>query len=89
MSEPCFMLPLMDSACWALTACGRVEKESRFAPWISGRRTLVAPSTELRKWFGHDPKRWSSGEFLQALQSGIRRTRKRVKDRLATSCRLL
>ena len=34
----------------------------------------VAPSTELRKWFGHDPDRWS--EFK-------RRYRKELKEGLA------
>ena len=29
----------------------------------------VAPSTELRKWFGHDPKRWSAfaGKYRKEL----------------------
>ena len=30
----------------------------------------IAPSTELRKWFGHDPKRWS--EFQHRYESEIR-----------------
>ncbi len=24
----------------------------------------VAPSTELRKWFGHDPKKWASSSVV-------------------------
>lgn len=44
----------------------------------------VAPSTELRKWFGHDPARWDefreryfkelddNGEGLEALYSELR-----------------
>jgi DNA-binding transcriptional LysR family regulator/uncharacterized protein YeaO (DUF488 family) len=31
----------------------------------------VAPSTELRKWFGHDPKRWS--EFRKRYAAELRR----------------
>ena len=43
----------------------------------------IAPSTELRKWFGHDPKKWSefqrryraeldeNGEAVQALKQAI------------------
>lgn len=31
----------------------------------------IAPSTELRKWFGHDPERWQ--EFRRHYQSEIRR----------------
>jgi len=30
----------------------------------------VAPSTELRKWFGHDPKRWT--EFLRRYEAELR-----------------
>jgi len=28
---------------------------ARFDEWFKD----VAPSTQLRKWFGHDPKRWT------------------------------
>jgi uncharacterized protein YeaO (DUF488 family) len=31
----------------------------------------IAPSTELRKWFGHDPERWL--EFRRRYRSEIRR----------------
>lgn len=31
----------------------------------------VAPSTELRKWFGHDPKKWRS--FRSRYQRELRR----------------
>ncbi len=31
----------------------------------------VAPSTELRKWFGHDPKKWRS--FRARYQSELKR----------------
>jgi uncharacterized protein YeaO (DUF488 family) len=30
----------------------------------------IAPSTELRKWFGHDPERWH--EFRRRYQSEVR-----------------
>ena len=30
----------------------------------------IAPSTELRKWFGHDPRRWE--EFRRRYQAEIR-----------------
>ena len=30
----------------------------------------VAPSTELREWFGHDPKRWT--EFEKRYESELR-----------------
>lgn len=31
----------------------------------------VAPSTELRKWFGHDPKKWA--EFRRRYQAELER----------------
>ncbi len=33
-----------------------VKKED--ASWVEWQKEL-APSTELRKWFGHDPEKWS------------------------------
>lgn len=30
----------------------------------------IAPSTELRKWFGHDPERWA--EFKKRYQSELK-----------------
>jgi uncharacterized protein YeaO (DUF488 family) len=30
----------------------------------------IAPSTELRKWFGHDPERWS--EFRRRYRAELR-----------------
>ena len=37
-------------------ACGPVVSAEKAAigAWLKG----VAPSTELRKWFGHDPAKW-------------------------------
>jgi uncharacterized protein YeaO (DUF488 family) len=37
----------------------------------------VAPSTELRKWFGHDPKKWRS--FRARYQSELKRHPDEVK----------
>jgi uncharacterized protein YeaO (DUF488 family) len=33
---------------------GLTKEKAKIALWIKE----VAPSTELRKWFGHDPARW-------------------------------
>ncbi len=41
----------------------------------------IAPSTELRKWFAHDPARWQ--EFRRRYQSEIRQHTKQL-DRLRT-----
>lgn len=39
----------------------------------------VAPSTELREWFGHDPKRWA--EFKRRYKEELRETDVRAKLR--------
>lgn len=31
------------------------KEDADIAHWLKG----LAPSTELRKWFGHDPDKWS------------------------------
>ena len=33
---------------------GVAKEDADIAHWLKG----LAPSTELRKWFGHDPDRW-------------------------------
>jgi uncharacterized protein YeaO (DUF488 family) len=38
----------------------------------------VAPSTELRKWFGHDPARWE--QFQQRYRKELRETKEAVKQ---------
>jgi uncharacterized protein YeaO (DUF488 family) len=34
---------------------GVTRREAHLALWLKE----IAPSSELRKWFGHDPKRWA------------------------------
>jgi len=34
---------------------GMKKEEAKIDLWLKD----IAPSTELRKWFGHDPERWS------------------------------
>jgi uncharacterized protein YeaO (DUF488 family) len=38
----------------------------------------LAPSTELRKWFGHDPKRWE--EFRRRYREELHRHADRVEQ---------
>ena len=35
---------------------GLTKKKAKVDLWLKE----IAPSTELRKWFGHDPKKWRS-----------------------------
>jgi uncharacterized protein YeaO (DUF488 family) len=38
----------------------------------------IAPSTELRKWFGHDPARWE--EFQRRYAEELRRNAEQVSQ---------
>ena len=52
----CHHLPKTVSASWWI-ASGRAACAKRTPPSTDGLKE-VAPSTELRRWFGHDPSRW-------------------------------
>jgi uncharacterized protein YeaO (DUF488 family) len=45
---------------------GLTKQRAKIDLWMKD----IAPSTELRKWFGHDPKRWKefSKRFLVELK---------------------
>ncbi len=47
---------------------GVAKEDADIAHWLKG----LAPSTELRKWFGHDPDKWSEfrERYLKELTSG-------------------
>lgn len=45
---------------------GRSKQLLKLDAWDKG----LAPSTELRKWFGHDPKRWT--EFKKKYRAELR-----------------
>lgn len=64
---------------------GISKKEAALDDWCKE----VAPSAELRKWFGHDPERWA--EFrrryraeLKANAAAVGELRERIKARSAT-----
>lgn len=49
----------------------------------------LAPSTELRKWFGHDPERWTEfaekyAQELQAQQAAVRQLRDLARKHTVT-----
>lgn len=46
---------------------GVAKEDADIAHWLKG----LAPSTELRKWFGHDPDKWSEfcERYLKELKS--------------------
>jgi uncharacterized protein YeaO (DUF488 family) len=61
---------------------GRTKAELRLDEWARD----LGPSTELRKWFGHDPARWT--EFQARYQAELADPeRSRALDALATIAR--
>lgn len=46
---------------------GVAKEDANIARWLKG----LAPSSELRKWFGHDPGKWSEfcDRYLEELES--------------------
>jgi len=53
---------------------GLTKERARVDLWLKE----VAPSTRLRKWYGHDPKKW------KGFRSRYRTELKKVPDELAT-----
>jgi uncharacterized protein YeaO (DUF488 family) len=45
---------------------GVSKERAKIAVWLKE----IGPSTELRKWFGHDPKRWA--EFRKRYRQELR-----------------
>lgn len=45
---------------------GVAKEDARIDHWLKG----LAPSTELRKWFGHDPDKWPEfqNRYLEELK---------------------
>lgn len=44
---------------------GMTKEDAALSLWLKD----IAPSTELRKWFGHDPKRWD--EFRRRYRAEL------------------
>lgn len=57
---------------------GLTKQKAAIDTWLKD----IGPSTELRKWFGHDPKRWT------AFQAKYKRELKSKADLLAELKRL-
>lgn len=62
---------------------GVTKDELRLDGWYRD----LAPSTELRKWFGHDPERWP--EFQKRYEAELRRAgmRERLSELAAMAKR--
>jgi uncharacterized protein YeaO (DUF488 family) len=64
---------------------GLTKEKARIDEWFKD----VAPSPELRKWYGHDPAKWEAfrKRYLDELRGNpeaVVRLRKRVKDEPVT-----
>jgi len=59
---------------------GLGKEEARIDEWLNG----IAPSTRLRKWFGHDPARWT--EFKERYAVELHDQREQL-ERLAQEAR--
>jgi uncharacterized protein YeaO (DUF488 family) len=53
---------------------GVKKEDAKIDLWLKE----IAPSTELRKWFGHDPARW--GEFQKRYQAELAEKRDQVRS---------
>ena len=53
---------------------GVSKSEARIDLWLKD----IAPSTGLRRWFGHDPNKWS--EFRRRYQDELKRNAKVVDE---------
>jgi len=52
---------------------GLTKKEAQIDDWLKE----IAPSTRLRKWFGHDPARWK--EFKQRYVAELKDHREQLE----------
>ncbi len=53
---------------------GLAKEAAAFDEWMKD----IAPSTELRQWFGHDPARWD--EFRQRYAEEVHRHQSLLDD---------
>jgi uncharacterized protein YeaO (DUF488 family) len=51
---------------------GLTKEKARVDLWLKD----IAPSTELRKWFGHDPDKWT--EFQMRYRAELRNNQEQV-----------
>jgi uncharacterized protein YeaO (DUF488 family) len=53
---------------------GMKKEAAHLDAWLKN----VAPSDELRKWFGHDPKKW--GEFQKKYRVELRKQKELITE---------
>lgn len=60
---------------------GLKKEEARIDEWMKE----VAPSGELRKWFGHDPKKWP--EFKKRFHAELKGKKQAVNGIIDMACK--
>lgn len=55
---------------------GLSRADAKLDAWVKD----IAPSAELRKWFGHDPERWA--EFVPLYEAELRANKEAVRTLL-------
>ena len=53
---------------------GLSKEKAKIDLWLKE----IAPSTELRKWFGHDPEKWT--EFKKSYKAELRKNKQAVGE---------
>src|ERR1700757_24091 len=53
---------------------GLSKRRAKVDHWLRD----IAPSTTLRKWYGHDPKRWA--EFKRRYRAELKREREALQE---------
>ncbi|MGI9457212.1 MAG: DUF488 domain-containing protein, partial [Aeoliella sp.] len=57
---------------------GLAKEAARIDAWVKE----IAPSTELRKWFGHEPEKWE--EFQQRYRAELDANDEKLAELMAT-----
>ena len=52
---------------------GLTKQKANIDLWLKD----IAPSTELRKWFGHDPEKWK--EFRKRYQKELKENKEQIE----------
>jgi uncharacterized protein YeaO (DUF488 family) len=52
---------------------GLTKQKAKIDLWLKD----IAPSTELRKWFGHDPEKWK--EFRKRYQKELKENKEQIE----------
>jgi uncharacterized protein YeaO (DUF488 family) len=77
--------PMAGVCCRSCLAAWLTKEEAQIDDWLKE----IAPSTRLRKWFGHDPARWTEckkryAAELKAQREPVEQLAQQAKKRTIT-----